>query len=376
MDILANINKGRSGEMVYILSASHAKLPFLLSQDDIMDFTREIFGKSFSNIERLLKAFKNGQVENRYFTNNLDWFKEEHTFAERNDLFIEQAVEFGIEAVKNCLKNETFLKREVAANEIDAFFYISSTGIATPTIEARIMNILPFKQHVKRVPIWGLGCAGGASGLSRAFEYCKAYPEAKVLVLSVELCSLTFQKNDASKSNIIGTSLFADGVSCALVCGDQVLVDDYSNRNHHFTILATQSTLMADSIDVMGWDLRDKGLFVIFSKDIPTIVKSWFKPNVDTFLEQHHVKLTDIDHFVAHPGGKKVVDAYQESLGFDERMTDISMGVLKDFGNMSSATILYVLERIMEQGGKSGEYGLAAALGPGFSSELLLMRWT
>ena len=366
----------RSGEMVYIISAAHAKLPFLLAQDDIMEFSREMFGGSFNNIERLLQAFKNGQVAKRYFTNNLDWFKEEHTFAEKNDLYIEQAVEFGIEAVKNCLTNEIFLKREIAASEIDAIFYISSAGIATPTIEARIMNILPFQPHVKRIPIWGLGCAGGASGLSRAFEYCTAYPKAKVLVLSVEFCSLTFQKNDVSKSNIIGTSLFSDGVSCVLVCGNQASVADFSKRQHHFTILATQSTLMAHSLDVMGWDVRDEGLFVIFSKDIPTIVKQWLKPNVDTFLALHDIRLSDIQHFVAHPGGKKVVEAYQDALGFHERMTEISMKVLKDFGNMSSATILFVLEQFMERGGESGEYGIATALGPGFSSELLLMRWT
>lgn len=361
--------------MVYILSASHAELPFLLSQDEIMDFTRNIFGSSYSNIERLLRAFKNGQVENRYFSNNLEWFNEDHTFAERNDMYIEQAVQFGIEAVNKCLTNKRFLKRDIAASDIDAFFYISSTGVATPTIEARIMNILPFQPHVKRIPIWGLGCAGGASGLSRAYEYCLAYPEAKVLVLSVELCSLTFQKNDISKSNIIGTSLFSDGISCVLVCGDQVSVDYFSNRNHHFTILATQSTLMADSLDVMGWDVKDEGLYVIFSKDIPTIVKNWLKPNVDAFLHQKNMNLSDIQYFIAHPGGKKVVEAYQEALGFDERMTEISKGVLKDYGNMSSATIFFVLERFMEQGGEKGEYGLAAALGPGFSSELLLMRW-
>ena len=375
MDILTSVKEGRSNVMVYILSASHAKLPFLLSQDDIMDFSRKIFGHSYSNIERLLQAFKNGQVENRYFSNNLEWFEKDHTFSERNNMYIEQAVQFGIEAVKACLTNDRFLKEEIAASEIDAFFYISSTGIATPTIEARIMNILPFQPHVKRIPIWGLGCAGGASGLSRAFEYCQAYPEAKVLVLCVELCSLTFQKNDLSKSNIIGTSLFSDGISCVLVCGDQVQQDNYSNRTHHFSILATQSTLMANSLDVMGWDIKDEGLYVIFSKDIPTIVKNWLKPNVDTFLHQHHLKLSDIQYFIAHPGGKKVIDAYQEALGFDEHMTEISKGVLNDYGNMSSATIFFVLERFMENGGEIGEYGLATALGPGFSSELLLMRW-
>ena len=362
--------------MVYILSAAHAKLPFLLAQKDIMDFSRKIFENSYDNIERLLQAFKNGQVDNRYFSNKLEWFNEDHTFEEKNNMYIEQAVQFGVEAVKKCLTNDKFLNKDIAPSEIDAFFFISSTGLATPTIDARIMNILPFHPHIKRIPIWGLGCAGGASGLSRAFEYCQAYPQAKVLVLSVELCSLTFQKNDLSKSNIIGTSLFSDGVSCILVCGDQVPAFDYSNRPHHFSILATQSTLMPGSLDVMGWDIRNEGLYVIFSKDIPTIVKNWLKPNVNMFLQQQNINLSHIRYFIAHPGGKKVVDAYQEALGFDAGMTEISKDILKNYGNMSSATIFFVLERFMERGGEKGEYGLATALGPGFSSELLLMRWT
>ncbi|MFJ8245233.1 type III polyketide synthase [Peribacillus asahii] len=361
--------------MAYVLSSAHAELPYVLTQDTIMEFSRELFGESFKNIERLLQAFKNGQVQTRYLSNHLDWFKEDRTFAERNDMYIDQAVQFGVEAVKKCLTNEQFLKREVAESEIDAFFYISSTGLATPTIEARIMNILPFRPHTKRIPIWGLGCAGGASGLARAFDYCQAYPKAKVLVLSVELCSLTFQKRDISKSNIIGTSLFSDGVSCILVCGDDVPAAELSSRGQQFHVLASQSTLMPNSLDVMGWNVKDEGLYVVFSKDIPTIVKQWLKPNVRAFLEEYNVTLQDIRYFVAHPGGKKVIEAYQEALGFDEEMTSISMEVLKEFGNMSSATVLYVLERFMERGGIRGEYGLAAALGPGFSSELVLMRW-
>lgn len=340
-----------------------------------MDFTKELFGESYPKIERLLNAFQNGRIENRYFTNELEWYKKDHTFTERNNLYIEQAVQYGTEAVRKCLTNKRFLKKEIDAGEIEAFFYISSTGLSTPTIEARIMNILPFHQHTKRIPIWGLGCAGGASGLSRAFEYCKAYPKAKVLVLCVELCSLTFQRKDASKSNIIGTSLFSDGVSCVLVCGDEVQAENISKCSQQFSILATQSTLMPNSLDVMGWDFKDNGLYVIFSKDIPLIVNNWLKPNVDTFLSENNVNLDDICHFVAHPGGKKVIDAFQKALNFDEEMVAICMDVLKQFGNMSSATILFVLEKFMEIGGNTGDYGLAAALGPGFSSELLLLRW-
>ncbi len=361
--------------MPYILSTSHIQLPYLFAQEKLMEFSREIFGSTFKDIDRLLRAFKNGQVDTRYFIKDLDWFKQDHTFEERNNAFIEGAVTYGTKAIQSCLSNATFLKQEVALQEIEAIFFVTSSGIATPTIDARIMNILPFSPHTKRIPLWGLGCAGGASGLSRAFEYCKAFPEAKVLVLSVELCSLSFQRNDRSKSNLIGSSLFSDGAACTLICGDDVARKKISQVKRVPKILSTQSTLMPDSLDVMGWDVKNEGLHVIFSKDIPTIISNWLSPNVDVFLEKNDMNQQDIRHFIAHPGGKKVIDAYCESLGFHEEMVKISMEVLREYGNMSSATILYVLEKFMEQDISEGEYGLAAALGPGFSSELLLMRW-
>jgi alkylresorcinol/alkylpyrone synthase len=359
----------------HILSVAHSKLPYLFTQEKISEFARGIFKDAYKDIDRLLQAFVNGQVEARYFAKELSWYKSNPTFEEKNEAFIEAAVTYGSKAIKLCLDNSVFLKEKIPFEEIDAFIYISSTGLSTPSIEARIMNVLPFSIHTKRIPIWGLGCAGGASGLARAFEYCKAYPEAKVIVLTVELCSLTFQRDDLSKSNLIGTSLFSDGVACALVCGDRVELNRFALQQSSPEILACETTLMPDSLDVMGWGVKNDGLHVIFSKDIPTIVKKWLKPNVDAFLAQHHVPKEKIAHFIAHPGGKKVVEAYQETLGFGDDMTQISMNVLKQFGNMSSATILYVLEKFMTKQVPSGDYGLAAALGPGFCSELLLMRW-
>ncbi|HEY2420697.1 MAG TPA: 3-oxoacyl-[acyl-carrier-protein] synthase III C-terminal domain-containing protein, partial [Neobacillus sp.] len=229
--------------------------------------------------------------------------------------------------------------------------------------------------NAKRIPIWGLGCAGGASGLSRAYEYCLAFPDAKVLVLTVELCSLTFQRNDLSKSNLIGTSLFADGIACALVCGDHVTINEIRIQEASPSIMATQSTLMPDSLDVMGWEIKDNGLFVIFSRDIPHIIEAWLKPNVSGFLKENQLEIGKVDHFIAHPGGKKVLDAYIKSLEIPAAMVAVSLEVLKKFGNMSSTTIFYVLKRFMEKGIRKGEFGLCTALGPGFSSELLLLRW-
>lgn len=361
--------------MPKIISVAEAIPHYKVTQNETMEFARELFSDSFKDIERLLAAFQNGQIEKRHFVKGLDWFKENHTFQEKNDAYIEEAVSLGKIAIESCLNSEQFLAQPVAYSEIEAIFTISSTGIATPSIEARIMNHLPFKPNTKRIPIWGLGCAGGASGLSRAYEYCLAFPKAKVLVLSIELCSLTFQKNDHSKSNLIGTSLFADGVACALLIGDEVPVNKYSLKVTSPTILNTLSTTMKDSIDVMGWEVRNEGLFVVFSKSIPLLIENWLKPNVNEFLSNNKLGIEDIKHFVAHPGGLKVLEAYISALDFEESMINHSYQVLKEFGNMSSATVFYVLDRFMKKDIPKGEHGIVAALGPGFSSELLLVRW-
>ncbi|ETI70050.1 type III polyketide synthase [Neobacillus vireti] len=361
--------------MPTIISVAEIVPPFEINQDQASHFARELFAESFKDIERLLKAFQNGQIEKRHFVKGLGWFKENHSFEEKNHAYTESAVALGREAIVKCLNNQDFLTVPIPYEEVEAIFFISTSGISTPSIEARIMNQLPFNPHTKRIPIWGLGCAGGAAGLSRADEYCKAYPKAKVLVLSVELCSLTFQKDDLSKSNLIGTSLFADGVACALVCGDAVNYNNIRKKASSPSIIATQSTLMPNSLDVMGWEIRNTGLFVLFSRDIPQIVEGWLKPNVKGFLDEHGIEIEQIDCFIAHPGGKKVIDAYVKALDIPASMTDLSLEVLKQFGNMSSATILYVLRRYMEMDIPKEAIGLGTALGPGFSSELLLMRW-
>lgn len=360
--------------MPAIVSVACALPPFQINQNDVREFSRNLFSSSVKEIDRLLNIFHNGQIQSRYFVKGLDWFEEDKTFEEKNNVYIQSAVELGSKAIENCLTSESFLTEKIPFSEIDAIFTVSSTGIATPSIEARIMNVLPFSPHTKRIPLWGLGCAGGASGLARAYEYCLAFPTAKVLVLAIEFCSLTFQRNDHSKSNLIGTSLFADGVACALLVGDEVERSKFQKVSSVPAVLSTQSMTVRNSTDVMGWDVKDDGLFVVFSKDIPTIIKQELKPAVFQFLSSIGQQMSNINHFIAHPGGKKVLDAYEESLAIPSSMTDISRQVLKEFGNMSSVTILYVLKKFMEIG-KLGEMGLATALGPGFSSELLLLRW-
>ncbi|MGC8229452.1 type III polyketide synthase [Pseudobacillus badius] len=351
--------------MPFIRNVVTENPPYCFDQQEVVKVVRSLFRKHYTDIERLLRVFGNGQIEKRYFAAPLSWFEEERGLEEKNNKYIAESVQLGSRAVEKCLQGAG-----VDKEDIDAFIFVSSSGMATPTIDARIMNQLNFPAHTKRIPIWGLGCAGGASGISRAHDYCLAYPEANVLVLCIELCSLTFQHDDMSKSNLIGTSLFADGVACALVTGEAAEV-----TGKGFFTKDTQSTLMPDSEDVMGWEIKDEGLHVIFSRDIPSIVESWLKPNALSFLHKLGKELADIDHFVAHPGGKKVLDAYEQSLGFSDDKTAVSRNVLASYGNMSSPTVLYVLKEVIENGPSLGETGLLTALGPGFSSEMVWMEW-
>ncbi|WP_153730868.1 type III polyketide synthase [Sporosarcina obsidiansis] len=358
--------------MPTIHSVSTVSPPVEIKQEDAMSFARSLFSDSFKDIDRLLKVFQNGEIDTRQVCMPLEWYAEPHDFETRNDLYIKHAVALGKTAIERCLTNTSTLERPIDPAEIDAIFFVSSSGLATPSIDARLINQLPFRHDIKRIPIWGLGCAGGASGMSRAFDYCKAYPEANVLVLAVELCSLTFQRDDMTKSNLVGISLFSDGVACALVSGEQSTV---KSTRPMPAIRATSSRFMPDSEEVMGWDVKNDGLHVVFSKSIPTVITSWLGPFVHQFVKDQDLSMTDIHHFVAHPGGKKVLDAYQKALHMDADQTATSKNVLQHHGNMSSPTVLYVLEEFIEKQPASGDFGLMAALGPGFCGELLLLEW-
>ena len=346
--------------------------PFSLEQSDIEKLTKELFQHKISRLDRLLKVFENGEIKTRHFCVPPDWYRENHTFEERNALYIQLATTYSVEVIQRCLRNRSFLQNDISTEDIDAIVFVSSTGISTPSIDARVMNILPFSDRVVRMPIWGLGCAGGAAGISRAYDYCKAYPNAKVLVVCIELCSLTFQKEDYSKSNLIGTSLFADGAACVLVCGDNVELEQDLALPH---ILGCGSKWMPGSEDVMGWNVKNGGLHVVFSKSIPGIISNWLAPFIHEFLSSYNMLPEEIVNFVAHPGGKKVLNAYEEALHLTKDHTAISREILKAHGNMSSPTVLYVLEQFMLQKNTSNTFGLLVALGPGFSGEALLLEW-
>jgi len=361
--------------MSKIVSVGTFDPPHIISQELAVAKAKEHFKAGFSDVARLLSIFRNTEIQKRYFAVPLEWFLTEHSLQDRNDTYIRLATDYSIEAIRACLRSPDFVKDEVPYAAIDAIFFVSTTGMSTPSIEARVMNRLPFSPHTKRIPIWGLGCAGGVAGLARANEYCSAYPKAQVLVINLELCSLTFQKKDLSKSNLVGASIFADGVTCSLVAGDAVETQSVAVLSALPVIRAHQTTLMPNSESVMGWDIKDGGLHVVFSKDIPTIIRTWLRGNVDEFLSNNKLAMESVQHFIAHPGGRKVLEAYRDALGISEEMTAIPHRVLQEHGNMSSPSVIYVLKEFMLKQIAAGEVGLLTALGPGFSSELMLVRW-
>ncbi|SEN55779.1 type III polyketide synthase [Lihuaxuella thermophila] len=353
--------------MPRIISIGTAVPPYEIKQDEVRSFARQLFGPAYSDIDRRLTIFENTSIQKRRFSQPQVWFETERSFSERNRAYIETACRLGEEAILRCLDRTGLMP-----DDMDHIIFVSTTGMATPSIDAHLVNRLSMDIHVKRTPIWGLGCAGGVAGLSRAYEYARAFPKSRVLLLALELCGLTFRRNDMSKSNLVASSLFGDGAAAVLVAGLEAEIPCPVEGPQ---IVSSMSTTWPDSLDVMGWEVEDDGLKVIFSKDIPSLVRNQVRPVVNEFLAREQLDLDHVDHYITHPGGIKVIQAYQEALGLPPDKMKHACWVLENFGNMSSATVLFVLEKELEDSHAYGSYGLMAALGPGFSSELLLIRW-
>jgi alkylresorcinol/alkylpyrone synthase len=334
-----------------------------VDQEVVQRFGRALFQEAFADIDRLLPVFSNAQIQSRYFAAPPEWFESTHSFADKNQFYVDSAVRLGKEAISSCLE-----RAGKAPEDIDHLIFVSTTGLATPSIDARLINQLQLRTNIRRTPIWGLGCAGGVAGLSRAFEYARAFPRERVVLLALELCGLTFQRGDLSKSNLVATSLFGDGAAAVLVSGEET--GDAGPR-----FVASRSTLWYDSLDVMGWDVNNDGLKVLFSRDIPTIVHKLVLPALAEFLASLNLSLADLSHMIAHPGGSKVIEAYEQALALEDGKMNRSREVLRRYGNMSSPTVLFVLEDFLSARAIGpGEYGLVTALGPGFSSEMVLIQ--
>lgn len=342
-----------------------------LPQALVRELARAHFAPAFPNIDRYLPVFEHAQIDSRSMAAPAEWFQTRRSFKECNDLFIRNALELGGRAARECLARAGL---EPAA--VDHLIFVSTTGMAAPSLDALLINELGMGVHTRRTPIWGLGCAGGVGGLARAYEYTLAYPAQRALLVGVELCSVTFQWDDRSKRNLIAASLFADGAAAVLVEGAQAAGPaPAADAPPRPSLLGTRSTLWPDTREIMGWDMVDTGMQVVFSSRIPSIVQALMRDNVAEFLQGHGMTIDDISHWVLHPGGAKVISAYQSALGIDPERLAHTRAVLRRCGNMSSVTIFFVLEEFLRHGAPApGEYALLAVLGPGFSCELALVR--
>ena len=348
--------------MPFIAATSTVDLPYKTLQQEVKKQAHEMFSANFPQTDRLIFAFDNTEIITRNFCKPLSYYAEPNTFEERNNDYLELSLKYSVQAIGECI-----IKANIKKEDITDILFVSTTGLATPSMDALIVNKMRLDPHINRTPIWGLGCGGGVSGMAKACTVAKANPDAVVLLVAVELCSLTLIKSDYSKSNFIGSSLFSDGIAACIIKGDN------HGSNQPVNYIASSSKLYYDSLEVMGWEFQDTGFKVLFSKDIPTFLHEHIKDDITEFLDKHNLQLSDIKNFIFHPGGKKVLDAYTEALEIKGDLLHHTRGVIADYGNMSSATVLYVLERFMTRGYEDG-YGLMVAMGPGFSSEMVLLK--
>lgn len=340
----------------------------VLSTNDVKRLATHVFSSEEFR-ERNFDVFENAEIETRHTCVSIDWLGQSHSFGERNRLYIEHATRLAAEVSSSALE-----RAGLTARDVDHVVFVSSTGLSTPSMDALLANQLEFRSDIRRTPIWGLGCAGGAVGLSRAREFALADPSARVLLVALELCSVTFLPTDVTKRNLVAASLFGDGAAAAVVVGSTVK-QPARGRSLPLELFASHSVLWRDTLDVMGWTIDEVGLHVVFSRDIPAIVREAVRPAVVEFLARHGLTLDDVQHLVAHPGGVKVLRAYAEALEIAPERLHHARDVLRRYGNMSSPSCLFVLERVLQAGDiEPGQRALVTALGPGFSGEFVLMQ--
>ncbi len=324
------------------------------------------------NLDRLRRLHENVLVGGRHLALRLEDYDRLDTFARSNDAWIEVAVELGEQAL-----NKALAEAGLAAEEVDALIFTSVTGVATPSIDARLMNRVALPSRLKRMPLFGLGCVAGAAGIARCADYVRAYPEQVAVLLSVELCSLTLQRDDLSIPNLIASGLFGDGAAAAVVVGSarSPSVDGPASATPE--VVASRSVFYRDSEDVMGWRISEKGFQVVLSADVPRMVQENLRRDVDEMLDEHGLRRSEIEHWICHPGGPRVLDAMAESLELPDEALARTWRSLREVGNLSSTSVLLVLSEVMgDAEPSSGSWGMMLAMGPGFCSELVLLRWS
>lgn len=353
---------------MYIRSVGKAHPQHYATQEELKDIMLHHCASSHLNKRHVEKFFRSVQVEGRHTALPLQEILQPKTFTQANNEFIRVGLDISEKAIADALD-----QAQLTPKDVDAIFFSSVTGIATPSLDARLAQRMGFREDVVRYPFFGLGCVAGAVGLSRVHDYLTAHPQKVALLLCTELCSLTFQFEDFSIENMVGTSLFADGSAAVVAVGEERAesMDQQSPK-----VIAKQSRLYPDSEKVMGWDIGEFGFKIVLSAGVPHVVKTYIAEDVKHFLNQHNCTKDDIKAWVCHPGGPKVIEAFVETLELEDDALQLTTNSLRDVGNMSSASVLFVLADTMElKRPAPGNKGMLMAMGPGFCSELLLMEW-
>jgi alkylresorcinol/alkylpyrone synthase len=334
------------------------------SQEMLLAALQEYWGDQIENPHVLRRLHRHVGVDGRFLCLPKEEYSKMRTWGEANRHWIRTAKELGEKALTGALADAG-----LHGKNLGAFFFASVTGISIPSIDALLINRMGLCRSIRRVPIFGLGCVAGAAAISRAADYVRGYPDQIAVVLSVELCSLTLQREDVSMANLISAGLFGDGAAAVIVAGSECGLSGPR-------ILATRSVFYPDTEEMMGWDVSEKGFRIVLSREIPDLVRANLAHDLDDFLAQRGLTRADIGTWVLHTGGPKILEATADALGLKNGELDVSWDCLRRTGNLSSASVLVVLEEVMKNRRPDpGTLGLLAAMGPGFCSEFVLLEW-
>ncbi len=343
---------------VQLVSIATAVPPFRFEQHDVAAAAYQGFASRFEDFERLSAVFLSSGILRRYGVRPLEWYFEPLGWPERSRAYLDGGIQLFVDAATKALD-----AAGLTANAVDTVVTISSTGIATPSLEAHVAGQMGFRADIERVPVFGLGCAGGVSGLSIASRLAQSRPGSVVLMVAIELCTLAFRLDELTKANIVATALFGDGAAaCVLRAGDAGIATVEMSGQH----------IWPDTLDIMGWSIDPQGFGVIFDRDIPPFAEANMNPAIAGILERAGLGLDDIDRFTFHPGGAKVVNALERAFSLGQGSLNHERDILAEYGNMSAPTALFVLERVIAAG--LPPRTLVTAMGPGFTTTCAALK--